>query len=426
MNSAIDSGIGRRTTLMPIHGETVYSMLSRLHILEGNTSPLVTLKKWTGIRGYKPLSGLPTHLENIAENLSTPDGPLRLVQAHTHFPLYTHFLSKDREELLLDAMLRAGSPKARVGLLRNDMSARDQRRYCPSCVRSDIERYGVALWHREHTLPGLLYCSEHGDQLFVASNKHQFGDRYLSLPGHGARENVSETQELKDKLHYLAKQTKYLMERSSSSLISPQVYRRLLNDAGFITRNGRVRQKTIVTSVKDWLRPLKNLQGYERLFVGLNIERNWVVELVAGDERFHHPIKHIVLWGALGWDAQEVINSASTFGEQLKLDFGADRPINLSRDLVEELISVTGSIRKAANVLGVDITTLIVAADSFGIPVKRRPKKITTKLRVALAAEPGTIPAKELASRYKVSIATIYRIRRAVRSKGQQIQIRGI
>jgi len=110
----------------------------------------------------------------------------------------------------------------------------------------------------------------------------------------------------------------------------------------------------------------------------------------------------------------------------LKLDFGADRPINLSRDLVEELISVTGSIRKAAHVLGVDITTLIVAADSFGIPVKRRPKKITTKLRVALAAEPGTIPAKELASRYKVSIATIYRIRRAVRSKGQQIQIRGI
>ncbi len=76
-------------SIVPVTGESVYSILSRLHVLEGSTSPLVTLKKWTGVRGYKPLSGLPTHLSKFANQLSLPDGPMRLIRAHTHFP-YMH------------------------------------------------------------------------------------------------------------------------------------------------------------------------------------------------------------------------------------------------------------------------------------------------------------------------------------------------
>lgn len=63
--------------VIPIAGESVYSILARSHILEAKSSPLVTLKTRTGIRGYKPLSGLPTHLETLAKNIYVPEGPDR-------------------------------------------------------------------------------------------------------------------------------------------------------------------------------------------------------------------------------------------------------------------------------------------------------------------------------------------------------------
>ncbi len=323
--------------------------------------------------------------------------------------------------MVIEAMLKSGAPKSRVGLLRNDLGASESRRYCSSCERSDIERYGVALWHREHSFPWLMVCPEHHEWLCELFSQGQFGDRQLTLPGCGVNVQSSKNIDSETRLYYIAKQIKFLMERPKSIFISSTVYRRLLNEVGLTTRNGRVRQKRLVKLVIDWLTPLKDHLGFDRLFEGLNVERNWVAELVAGSEGFHHPVKHIILWGALRVDAYEVLNTASTFGEQLELPLGSKHPVTLTKDLIAEMVAVTGSLRKAAKIIGVDTTTLIVAADTYGIPVKRRPKKITAEQRNHIAEESKYISTSVIADKYNVSIATVNRIRRGARAKEQQI-----
>lgn len=37
--------------------------------------------------------------------------------------------------------------------------------YCPSCRRSDLERFGMSYWHRLHQLPIVFFCPHHGDRV---------------------------------------------------------------------------------------------------------------------------------------------------------------------------------------------------------------------------------------------------------------------
>lgn len=398
--------------VIPITGESVYSILARSHILDANASPLVTLKTRTGIRGYKPLSGLPTHLKILAKSIYVSDGPIKLVQAHTHFPLYAHFLSQERQEFLKRAMFYEGSPKARLGLLRNDMGARDWRRYCSKCKEMDIERYGVATWHREHSLSGVMLCPVHGIPLTEHDTTGKYGERDLILPEFGVELLVPNNEKTKERLTFIAREIKTMMERPAINLISGAVYRRLLQERGMLTKKDSVRQRNLEKLISEWLHPLKDVIGFNKLISGLKIERSWVAELVDNKDGFHHPIKHIVLWGALGVDFHEVINTASAPGTQMELTLSTKGRIELTKDLVEEVLATTKSFRQAAKTLGVDITTLQLAAESQGIKVPRRPKKISAEIRTAITKESITIPSRVIAKKYNVSIGTVNRIRR--------------
>ncbi len=412
--------------VIPITGESVYSILARSHILEANSSPLVTLKTRTGIRGYKPLSGLPTHLDTLAKNIYVPDGPMRLVQAHTHFPLYAHFLSQDRQELLTMAMINEGSPKARLGLLRNDMGARDWRRYCKKCKETDIERHGVATWHREHSLSGVMVCPIHGVQLFENETTKKYGERELILPDSGVKLVLPANEGAIEKLAFIAGQIKTMMERSDKHLISGSVYRCILQEKGLLTKQYRVRQRNLEKMVTLWLSPLKDVFGFDRLIRGLKVERSWVAELVEDRDGFHHPVKHIVLWGALGVDFYDVINTASAPGVQMEFMFGTKKQVELTQDLIKEVLATTKSFRQAAKTLGVDISVLQVAAESQGIEVPRRPKKISSEVRALISNEARTIPSRVLAARYGVSVGTVNRIRRANPTESNQVVIDGL
>lgn len=39
---------------------------------------------------------------------------------------------------------------------------------CPDCVRADLDKYGMSYWHREHQLPGVLWCGRHRSPLKYA------------------------------------------------------------------------------------------------------------------------------------------------------------------------------------------------------------------------------------------------------------------
>ena len=401
--------------LIPIHGESIYSIISRLHTIEGRPSPLETLRIWTGVRGYKPLSGLPTCLAEFSRRLKYSGGVKRLINSHTHYPLFAHFLPYERREKLLGAMIYHGSPKARVGLLRSDLGASDTRRYCSECVAWDLSVYGVALWHREHTLPGAKLCAEHGIKLIEVPVSAKFGDRELILPeGVMPAHNLNVDPTI-TALLFVSRQIKTLLERAPVAVIDGKVYREILREEGLITKKGHVRQRSLEKAIIEWLKPVKEIPEFRRLISTINGDRSWPADLVDVHKGFHHPVKHIVLWGSLALDAESIFNSSAAIGKQLLLPLTFRKPIRPKVETLQEILRKTGSYRKAAKLLDVDINTLLVWAEAYGLPIKHRTKSITPDKRDAIRRDLLNYPVDAVAKLHGVSLATVYRIRRVIK-----------
>lgn len=56
-------------------------------------------------------------------------------------------------------------------------------RFCPSCREADIDREGIAYWHRMHQMPILRCCVVHGDRLKKAVIKRVALHQSFPLPG---------------------------------------------------------------------------------------------------------------------------------------------------------------------------------------------------------------------------------------------------
>lgn len=44
-------------------------------------------------------------------------------------------------------------------------------RFCPHCIKADIDKYGTSYWHRIHHLPGVDHCIKHDVSLINANSK---------------------------------------------------------------------------------------------------------------------------------------------------------------------------------------------------------------------------------------------------------------
>jgi len=403
----------------PLPLECVYSILARIHIQSGETSPFTTLESWTGLHGYKPVSGLPTKLEVIAKKLSLKGGVGNFVNQHTHYRLYAHFLNDDRRKFLKDAMKLTGSPKSRLGVLASRVGAHERLKYCPYCIVEDLEHFGVAYWHMEHTIPGVFICSRHNYKLTEIVSKSAYEERQLFLPpGKVIFKRQDDECDITKKLFYIATQMKTLLESVPRAPVTVKVYKRLLKERNLITVKGHVRQKEVVTKVYKWLSPLKKVNLFSRMYSDLKIEHNWVSELVGGKQGFHHPLKHLVVWGAIETDAIDIFNTANALGEQLELDLrGHDYPA-FTKNMLESVLDKVGTLRGAASYLDTTVTTVAAYADAYGLKYRRRPKCITDEIRNSVCD--GYLKGKkstELAALHSISIGSVNRIIRKFRIK---------
>lgn len=94
--------------------------------------------------------------------------PCEFLEKHTLFSYATAFMKPDaRSEL--EWQITHETPQApRTG----SITASATRgvhflRFCPSCVRQDLEAFGISYWRRAHHLPAVKHCREHGCHLMV-------------------------------------------------------------------------------------------------------------------------------------------------------------------------------------------------------------------------------------------------------------------
>jgi transposase-like protein len=405
--------ISRHVFIKPNYGETIFSLLSREHLLSGRTSPLISLKEITGHRGYRPLSSLPSSLTTICQNLNLATTPEDIVINNTLFNLYRPFLNPKRRTFIIQAMLDSGAVKSRMGLLKSHCGAADQLAYCSECVEADIYRHGFAYWHREHMLVGVEMCHLHSVSITkIKMTNETFEARNLQLPGTQGSTDLW-TDEQFEKLVFIARQISIVTNAERDFFINSNSYHPILKLKGLITKSNHIRIQAIQNRVLNWLKPLSNIGVYKQLFLALKVERNWVANLVAGREGLHHPLKHIILWAALETDFYSFIDTLQ-YSEQLCFDFNINSKKNLSVDEILDIYAKYGSATSTAKFLKCSVSTVLVLLQQSGISLKRKPKKLNSKLiEKILELSDNGYSTRQISIEVNISIPTVNRIKRS-------------
>lgn len=100
-----------------------------------------------------------------------------IVMKHTRYPLYSAFLNRvSRKRLLLHHRSgRDTSAHRLIGM--NRLLLRGRLGICLSCVESDHELHGFAIWRRAHLMPSIHYCPTHAEPLFTFCQHCELGHR---------------------------------------------------------------------------------------------------------------------------------------------------------------------------------------------------------------------------------------------------------
>ena len=396
--------------------ESVYSILARAHCILGNKNPLQTLSVLTGVRGFKPMSGLPTHLSDIANNLKLAKSTSDIINQNTHYPLYKHFLIPSRRQAVVAAMCGSGSVKSRLGLLRNHLGAVEALRYCDSCVMHDFDCNGFPYWHRQHLLPWIYFCPYHGDVLkSVNYDMCDYAERILILPSGGATLRLPGNVSAQLKLMEIAGDAMYLFNKNKVLDVSIgfENYSRLLSEKGICSSTGRINQRDVLLAVSSWLKDLNKFPEFENLFWSLQVERSWAAVICSKKGGFHHPLKHIIFLRAFGLSIAELFETHGGNEQQL-IDFSISKKSKPTDDVIRTEIRNCKSLREAAKRLKIDVTTLCCEANRLKIPYTHRTKSVNEKIVQSVISrvnngQGSSVVAKAL----NISVATVNRIKRS-------------
>lgn len=156
----------------PNPDETIYSLVTRYHILSGNPGPYVTERELLGDRPRSGRGGLYGFRLLAAAHAFPADDPLASVEYlanhHSALPYFTCFFT-DRALKNLAAVIRDPAHRRvlpHLGLQNSPAATSDQSMvYCPDCVTEDLKSLGYAFWRISHQLPFVIVCFRHRTRL---------------------------------------------------------------------------------------------------------------------------------------------------------------------------------------------------------------------------------------------------------------------
>lgn len=143
--------------------ELMYSLLARYRIRTGYMSYRTVASELFHNGGARPhveyfIKFSQEALEAITRNITFED----VIMKHTMYPYYARFYPREVKKAAFDDLMQMG------GGIRNMLTGSLRRygedrflRYCPMCVKENIERYGEPYWCRTHQLPSVNVCPKH-------------------------------------------------------------------------------------------------------------------------------------------------------------------------------------------------------------------------------------------------------------------------
>lgn len=145
--------------------QTLYSWVSIFHEMSGNATEQETLIQLFGSERAGRHFHIPSHLATFCAATQLTLGPPEVIATSaTILPAYLRFRPNSTNSNVLQRIY--GNQTAGIAQTLRTSSTPlhtfPPRRYCRLCIERDLQREGIAYWHRTHQLPGVLVCIDHG------------------------------------------------------------------------------------------------------------------------------------------------------------------------------------------------------------------------------------------------------------------------
>ncbi len=301
--------------------ELLYSALARQRERLRHPSALATGREFFADAYARAAVDLPAYLSAFVSRLPNghPHTVDSLIDRHTMFPFYSHFLPPKRVATVR-RLMQASDARAirrRVPALMAS-PRRDLLRYCSRCVVNDRAWFGETYWHRSHQLPGIDTCPTHanwlvevpGAQVFEeAASVYRTAETMVPL-------DVSDVgvATCDDRVRLqLANDACWLLINPSNGNEQPMFGRRfteLLTDRSLMLSRGRVNARSLLRRFRAEI-PHAVLESLGAMPSDRNT--SWLLRIVRCTTSPQHPIRYMLLMAFLGCDAATFFASPQAF-----------------------------------------------------------------------------------------------------------------
>jgi hypothetical protein len=285
-------------------GELLYSVLSRLGCHSGILSPTQLLNDAFENRHVRSGAFLQTNLGRLAANIPQPLGltARKLALENTLLPYLTSYQPEEIRNWAFEALTAddgdAGAIHVRLGLVASNVRLPSVLRYCPNCRTEMLRNKGELYWLRDHQLPGVLVCRNHGVPL---------ADSRVNLARAGQHEFVGADEEncpVDPLFPPWANRTKgvgllqKVAEASTTLLSTPPCPRTLqtwgdeikvaLQSRGFSLGNDRIDERALREAYLEHFAPILNI-------LPAAVPGYWLEAIVRKHRKAFAPLHHILI-----------------------------------------------------------------------------------------------------------------------------------
>lgn len=281
----------------PYPNELIYSAIARYHFYSGNIDCKDTLEELFDNRSVIPNVGIGSYFSVLAEKLGAQYSVESLLANHTIYSYYASFLSKQRQQEILNDVKKDGKALyTRLGMVAGSICIKNGIYYCAICAKLDAEQYGEPYIHREHQLQGIDYCPHHEVLLREYPVIKDSRIEYIRFElNHMNLSDLYEINPHKEMSVYLAKQAYKLLHLPLHSLSREDInskYKALLREHNLITASNRVRQHELyqafnITFSNYFLKCYQSELSEED-------DYNWLKVLTRNMKRHVHPFRHLL------------------------------------------------------------------------------------------------------------------------------------
>lgn len=306
---------------VPYEDELLYSILARYMIRSGNTSYRNTLEEAFSNKNTVPSIYLPYNIDaftnNLPPNLNYTSE--EIIYNHTLYNYFTAFMNSERSNEILNLMKgNVGETLfQKFGFL--SLKFHKYLRFCPQCLKEDIENKGETYWRRSHQIPSVMICTKHKILLQDSSVHINLYNKYEIIAANESNcipknTNNIYTIDTFNKLYTLSLNSEYLLythlEKKDKKWYTDNYRSYLKKNKLASIKGGVIKQNKLYNLFKEYYSN-DILEEFN-----CNLENNngsWIRKIFFTDRQTINPIKNLLILQFLKIDIKKFFTIKYTY-----------------------------------------------------------------------------------------------------------------